>query len=173
MPAMRAAPSRSRKCQTETQWLTLREVPQLAAEWHTERNAPLTPEQVAAKSRRKAWWQCATCGNEWEAEIYSRASGHGCRSCADRQRAVDFGAAEQGQSLAEKDPEIAAQWHPSRNGTLRASDVTANSGRTVWWLCDRRHQWQAMINNRRKAQGCPKCTLWEQASRKYVSGMNY
>lgn len=134
--------------------------PELAAEWHTERNAPLTPEQVAAKSRRKAWWQCVTCGNEWEAGIYSRAGGHGCRSCADRQRAITFGAAEPGQSLAEKDPEIAAQWHPTRNGALRASDVTANSGQTVWWLCDRRHQWQAMINNRRKARGCPKCTLW-------------
>lgn len=134
--------------------------PALAAEWHPTRNAPLTPEQVAAKSRRKAWWQCATCGNEWEAGIYSRASGHGCRSCADRQRAIDFGAAEPGQSLAERDPEIAAQWHPVRNGALCASDVTANSGQTVWWLCDRRHEWQAMINNRRKARGCPKCTLW-------------
>jgi hypothetical protein len=100
------------------------------------------------------------CGNEWEAAIYSRASGHGCRSCADRQRAVEFGAPEPGQSLAERDPEIAAQWHPSRNGALRASDVTANSGQTVWWLCNRRHEWQAMINNRRKARGCPKCTLW-------------
>jgi len=134
--------------------------PALAAEWHPTRNAPLTPDQVAAKSRRKAWWKCSTCGNEWEAGIYSRATGHGCRSCADRQRAIDFGAAEPGQSLAERDPEIAAQWHPSRNGALRASDVTANSGQTVWWLCDRRHEWQAMINNRRKARGCPKCTLW-------------
>ncbi|ULP49235.1 zinc-ribbon domain-containing protein [Mycolicibacter virginiensis] len=134
--------------------------PALAAEWHSIRNAPLTPDQVAAKSRRKAWWQCSTCDKQWEAAIYSRATGHGCRSCADRQRAVDFGAAEPGHSLAELDPEIAAQWHPSRNGALTASDVTANSGQTVWWLCDRRHEWQAMINNRRKARGCPKCTLW-------------
>lgn len=134
--------------------------PVLAAEWHNARNAPLTPEQVAAKSRRMAWWQCSNCGNEWKAGIYSRASGHGCRPCADRQRAVDFSAAKPGESLADRDPEIAAQWHPSRNGLLRASDVTANSGQTVWWLCDRRHEWQAMINNRRKARGCPKCTLW-------------
>lgn len=134
--------------------------PAIAAEWHPTRNSPLTPEQVAAKSRQKAWWVCSMCGNEWEAAIYSRASGHGCRSCADRQRAVEFGAPEPGQSLAERDPEIAAQWHPSRNGALRASDVTANSGQTVWWLCNRRHEWQAMINNRRKARGCPKCTLW-------------
>lgn len=135
-------------------------LPVLAAEWHTKRNGPLTPDQVAARSRRKVWWQCSTCGNEWEAGIYSRASGHGCRACADRQRGIAFSAAKPGQSLAERDPELAAQWHPLRNGPLCASDVTANSGQTVWWVCDRRHEWRAMINNRRKARGCPKCTLW-------------
>ncbi|WP_448412428.1 zinc-ribbon domain-containing protein [Mycolicibacterium sp. XJ652] len=135
-------------------------LPAVAAEWHTKRNGTLTPDQVAARSRRKAWWQCSTCGNEWEAGIYSRANGHGCRACADRQRGIAFSAAKPGQSLAERDPELAGQWHPLRNGPLRASDVTANSGQTVWWVCDRRHEWRAMINNRRKARGCPKCTLW-------------
>ncbi len=134
--------------------------PSLAAEWNTERNAPLTAQDVAARSRRKVWWRCSTCGTEWEAAIYSRANGHGCRVCADRQRARSFSAPKPGQSLSERDPEIAAQWHPTRNGPLTAFDVTANSGQTVWWLCDRRHEWQAMINNRRKAPGCPQCTLW-------------
>ncbi len=134
--------------------------PALAAEWHTERNRSLTPDQVAAKSGLKAWWRCSTCGNEWQAQVYSRASGHGCRACADRQAAIALSVPTAGQSLAERDPEIAAQWHPRRNGSLSASDVTANSGQTVWWLCDRRHEWQAMINNRRRARGCPKCTLW-------------
>ena len=49
---------------------------------------------------------------------------------------------------------------PAETVRATASDVTANSGQTVWWLCDRRHEWQAMINNRRKARGCPQCTLW-------------
>jgi Probable Zinc-ribbon domain len=57
--------------------------------------------------------------------------------------------------------------------TVRHDDVSADwphdefllddgavAGQTVWWLCDRRHEWQAMINNRRKARGCPQCTLW-------------
>jgi rubrerythrin len=134
--------------------------PSLAAEWDSALNAPLTPEDVAARSRREVSWRCSTCGNVWEAAVYSRASGHGCRTCADRERALAFSAPRVGQSLAERDPEIAAQWHPTRNRPLTASDVTANSGQTVWWLCDRQHEWPAMINNRRKARGCPKCTLW-------------
>jgi DNA-directed RNA polymerase subunit RPC12/RpoP len=83
--------------------------PALAAEWHIERNAPLTPEDVAARSRRQVWWCCSTCGSEWEAAIYSRATGHGCRTCADQQRALAFSAPKPGQSLAERDSEIAAQ----------------------------------------------------------------
>jgi predicted nucleic acid-binding Zn-ribbon protein len=134
--------------------------PAIAAEWHTELNAPLTPEQVAAKSRRPVWWRCSACEHVWEAAIYSRANGHGCRACATRELAVIFSAPKPGQSLAERDPELAAQWHPSRNGSVKPSNVTANSGQTVWWLCDRRHEWPAMINNRSKARGCPQCTLW-------------
>ena len=160
LPAMRSAQSRARQRQAQARRLTRREVPALAAEWHTERNAPLTPEQVAAKSRRKAG------GNAQSAAMCGKPEYTAAQAVTDAEPApTDSGRstsahAEPGQSLAERDPEIAAQWHPSRNGALRASDVTANSGQTVWWLCDRRHEWQAMINNRRKARGCPKCTLW-------------
>jgi rubrerythrin len=135
-------------------------LPAVAAEWNGALNAPLAPEAVAARSRRRVWWLCATCGHEWNAAIYSRASGGGCRACADRQRAVAFSTPKPGRSLAERDPEIAAQWHRTRNASLTAADVTANSGQTVWWQCDRKHEWSAMINNRRKARGCPQCTLW-------------
>lgn len=36
--------------------------PDLAAEW-SERNHPLLPDEVNAKSRRNVWWKCKTCGN--------------------------------------------------------------------------------------------------------------
>jgi Probable Zinc-ribbon domain len=59
-------------------------LPAIAAEWHPTLDADLTPADVGYASNKRAWWQCRTCGNEWEAGTYSRASGHGCRSCADR-----------------------------------------------------------------------------------------
>jgi predicted nucleic acid-binding Zn-ribbon protein len=100
--------------------------PDIAAEWHSERNQPLTPEQVAAKSGRRVWWRCRTCEHEWEAPVYSRANGFGCKACATRLAAVVNRAPKPSQSLAERDPEIAAQWHPTLNGSLTASDVTGN-----------------------------------------------
>lgn len=71
-----------------------------------------------------------------------------------------------GQSLADKFPEIAAQWHPSRNGDLRSCDVGTSSTREVWWLCpnscegekDCVHEWKAPVKRRtrKKSCGCPK-----------------
>lgn len=135
--------------------------PELAAQWHPTLNGDLTPSMVAAKSGKRAWWLCPSCGNEWDATIGSRADGSGCKACATEAAALAYSTPKVGQSLAECDSEIAAQWHPTRNGDRTAADVTVSSGRKAWWLCARGHEWEAMISNRStKARGCPQCTLW-------------
>ena len=48
--------------------------PDLAAEW-AERNYPLMPDEVNAKSRHNVWWKCKTCGNEWKSVINARVKG--------------------------------------------------------------------------------------------------
>lgn len=57
--------------------------PKLVAEW-SERNYPLLPDEVNAKSRRNVWWKCKTCGNEWKSVINARVKGTVCPVCADR-----------------------------------------------------------------------------------------
>lgn len=106
--------------------------PDLAAQWHPRRNGDVTPAVVAGKSGKRAWWLCPTCGNEWEAQIGSRADGSGCKACATRQIAVTHGKPAPRQSLAETDPELARQWHPTRNDDLSPADVTGNSGKNAW-----------------------------------------
>jgi hypothetical protein len=59
--------------------------PQLAAEWHPERNASLSPSDVLPYSRRKVWWRC-TAGHEWDARPANRMLGTGCPECAKRRR---------------------------------------------------------------------------------------
>lgn len=135
-------------------------LPDLAAQWHPTRNGDLTPATVTSKSGKRAWWLCHECGNEWQAQIGSRADGSGCKDCATRHLAVTSSEPKPDQSLAVQDPELAGQWHPTRNGDVTAADVTGNSGKKAWWLCPRGREWQAMINNRTKARGCPKCILW-------------
>lgn len=60
--------------------------------------------------------------------------------------------------LADVNPTLAAQWHPTKNGTLRPADVTAGSGMKVWWQCEHGHEWEASIKNRHcNSTGCPGC----------------
>lgn len=57
--------------------------PRLAAEWNSERNGALTPQDVTEYSNRRVWWRCSE-GHVWRAVIYSRALGDrcGCPVCA-------------------------------------------------------------------------------------------
>lgn len=134
--------------------------PELAAQWHTERNGELTPTGVAAKSRLRVWWLCPDCSYEWQAAVYSRATGFGCRQCAIMRAAEKYSTPKGNGSLAERRPTLAAQWHPTRNGDLLPTAVSATSGKKVWWRCEYGHEWEAFINNRVRAPGCPKCILW-------------
>jgi len=55
-------------------------------------------------------------------------------------------------------PEIAEQWHPTKNGDLRPENVTPGSDKKVWWLCEKKHEWEATVGNRTSHQsGCPEC----------------
>lgn len=63
-----------------------------------------------------------------------------------------------GNSLLERYPLIAKQWHPTKNGMIQPRFVNAGSSRKYWWLCQFGHEWQATVNNRAKGNtGCPKC----------------
>ena len=52
-----------------------------------------------------------------------------------------------GKSLADKFPEIAKQWHPTKNGDLTPSDVAVSSHKKVWWTCPKGddHEWEATL----------------------------
>ena len=54
-------------------------------------------------------------------------------------------------------PDLALEWHPTKNGILRPTDFTLGSNKIVWWICNNGHEWQAQINSRRKGRGCPFC----------------
>ena len=64
-----------------------------------------------------------------------------------------------GKSLAEVNPELAKQWHPTKNGDLTPNDVKAGSSKKVWWKCDKGddHEWETAIGNRSIGKGCSIC----------------
>lgn len=126
--------------------------PVLAAQWDAERNGTLTPQQVTLTSNRKAWWICEK-GHNFQAVIASRANGTGCPYCTNKKVLAGF------NDLATVEPRIAAEWHPTLNGSLTPEMVTAGSRKKVWWECPLGHVWKAAIYPRTGAKkcGCPVC----------------
>jgi superfamily II DNA or RNA helicase len=61
-------------------------------------------------------------------------------------------------SLAKADPEIAAQWHPTKNGSVTPDEVRPNSFKKRWWKCDKGHEFEAMpVYRTRMIRSCPGC----------------
>ena len=54
--------------------------PELVSEW-SEKNLPLTPDDITFGSNKKVWWK-GTCGHEWQTSVRSeeRRVGKECRS---------------------------------------------------------------------------------------------
>ena len=122
----------------------------LLRQWHPKKNAGLTPDMVSAGSHQKVWWRCDK-GHEWQAIVKSRVSGCGCPVCTHRR--LQLGE----NDLAAVYPDIARQWHPTKNGDLLPCDVMAGTRRKVWWRCDKGHEWQAAVVSRMHHTGCPVC----------------
>ncbi len=136
--------------------------PDLARQWHPTKNGALTPRDLLAGARKKVWWRCDR-GHEWQATVLSRTSGgRGCPVCAGRN--VISG----DNDLAANFPDIAAQWHPTKNGALTPERVAPSSNRKVWWRCPRGHEYQAVVGHRTaKGSGCPYC-----AGKRVLAGFN-
>ena len=124
--------------------------PELAREWNYEKNGDLKPEHFMPNSNKKVWWKCEK-GHEWQAIIQSRNNGNGCPYCSGRL--ADNGV----NDLLTKNPNLAKEWNYEKNGNLRPEHFMANSGKKVWWKCEKGHEWQATINSRSIGRGCPIC----------------
>ena len=129
--------------------------PNLVSQWHPTKNGGLKPRDISYRTNRKVWWKCPVApDHEWEASACARVKSSGCPFCVNRRISKD-------NTLARKFPEIARQWHTTRNGTLTPKDVVATSGREVWWKCKLGpdHEWCCRVLNRTQHNtGCPCCS---------------
>lgn len=70
-------------------------------------------------------------------------------------------------SLAEANPELAAQWHPTKNENLTPGDVASGSKSRAWWMCSQNHEWQSTVINRFRGSRCPYCV-----GKRSIAGVN-
>lgn len=93
----------------------------LAKQWHPTKNGDLTPFDFTINSHNKVWWKCDKANDhEWESTIANRSSGNGCSIYRGRKIVSS-------NCLATTNPELAKEWHPTKNGNLTPSDEYAGS----------------------------------------------
>ena len=55
-------------------------------------------------------------------------------------------------------PDIAKQWHPSKNSDATPESTTPGMRKKMWWICELGHEWETPINNRLLGNGCLVCS---------------
>jgi len=135
---------------------TIADIPDLMSEWHPTKNGRLEPREVSYGSQKRVWWQCSVHqSHEWSTTAWQRAGNHtGCPYCRGKKVSVT-------NSLRSRNPQLAKEWHPTKNGELNPEDVTWGSRKKVWWCClkNPKHEWQAAVHSRNSGgTNCPSCS---------------
>ena len=133
--------------------------PDLVIDWDHKKNT-YGPHELTAGSNKKVWWKCHKCGHEWEAKVCNRNHGRGCPCCAHKCLVPGK------NDLATTHPQLAKEWHPTKNGDLKPQDVMYGQARKVWWICPQGHAYQASLNHRSGNHGtaCSVCNRGRRTS---------
>ena len=122
--------------------------PAVAAEWNYTRNEKM-PTEVLPQSNKLMWWTCEK-GHDYQTSPAHRVrKGAGCPICSNKKILVGF------NDLSTTHPELAVEWHPTKN-ELTPQEVTIGADKKVWWLCEKGHDWEALVYSRQH-NGCPYC----------------
>lgn len=123
--------------------------PNLVQEYSSENSFPLS--YYLPGSGVKVFWQCpVSSDHKWQAEIRKRTfRGDGCPFCSGHR-------ASSTNNLELCNPKLASELDVDKTG-FSAADITEKSNKKVYWLCEKKHSWEASPNTRSK-NGCSLCS---------------
>lgn len=128
--------------------------PELSKEWHPTKNN-ITPFDVTASSNQEVWWLCSF-GGEYRMTIDNRRRRIECPCHSITRYRIN-----ESNSLANTNPKLAKEWHPTLNGHKTPHSVFSSSRvERAWWQCsaNTEHVWESAIFARHQmGQGCPYC----------------
>ena len=137
----------------------------LQDQWGHAANAHLGNMIMKPHSSKKVGWICDQCPDghlhSWSSAVTDRTRGGGCSQCSGRKVCKH-------NSLATKEPELAAQWDYEKNDDTPDS-VVAQSHRVAGWHCDAcGHKWSVSVNARvsNGRTGCPQCAKFARTAKR-------
>ncbi len=136
-------PACSKGANTHTGLAKLR--PALASLWDADKNVGLTLATVDASHASPAWWQCPN-GHSFQRPPVRMLADDSCPTCALANT-----------SLSAIAPNVAAEWHASKNA-VAPTEIDADHVMNAWWVCPNGHEYQATVRSRAKSnRRCPTC----------------
>ena len=141
-----------KKCKGRISGRTVSEFLGYSELWSLERNE-ISPEECPAGRNEKYWWKCPEGDDHyWYASpIDIIGQNQGCAVCSGKQVApsTSFGVCF---------PDMAKEWHTTKNGDLTPFDVTnGSSSHEIWWECENGHEWSSTVDKRTKEGGKKEC----------------
>ena len=132
-----SCPACSKSGSTHTNLLKLR--PTLAALWDAEKNTSLALADIDATRASPVWWRCPN-GHSFQRPPVRMLADDACPTCALAKT-----------SLTAVAPNVAAEWHPTKNA-ITPTEVDADHVMNAWWICPNGHEYQATVRSRAREQ---------------------
>jgi hypothetical protein len=123
--------------------------PDIAAEWNFKKNLNHDITTIAAGSNLFAWWICPV-GHAYRKTVGNRTRGGNCHQCPR--------IASRARTLAVARPDLAEQFHPTKNLPLTIDTITIGSRRLCHWTCPDGHDYTQFPERRNAGYGCPFCS---------------
>jgi superfamily II DNA or RNA helicase len=138
-----SCPTCSKGANTHTNLGKLR--PGLASQWDAEKNPGIAFATLDATHANPVWWRC-TNGHSFQRPPVRMLADDACPTCALEKT-----------SLAALAPNVAAEWHATKNA-IAPTEIPADHVMSAWWTCPNGHEYQSTV--RARTQGnrrCPTC----------------
>ena len=118
-----------------TRTLLFKLKPGLRAWWDAEKNPGMKLEDLDASYAMPLWWRCEH-GHSFSLPGVDMLKDDACPTCRLAKT-----------SLAAMAPNIAAEWHPTKNAGA-PTEVDADHMMSAWWVCPNGHEYQATVRAR-------------------------
>ncbi len=128
--------------------------PELAKEFDSEKNFPITPETINAGTGKILWWKCPK-GHSYDMDGMHRVTQNAkCPFCTSKRILAGY------NDMATLAPQLLSHFHYDKNHPRTPQNLAYRSNLKLWWVCEYGHEYQAKPGNRLQegGLGCPVCS---------------
>lgn len=116
-------------------------------------NIELLENNMYVNSHRGLNFYCHNCEDYFSISWNNLSQGKRCGVCDGKQVGIYH-------NIKYQFPDIAKEWHPTKNGESKPEDFSYGSNKKVWWLCPNGHEYLCLLSHRTlRSDGCPVCSI--------------